>query len=131
MEEARGPTVEINTSKTTRPLCLSSCLVILGGYRTNGLFQVISRAASPFLPREGPSLPRSALLSSLLAQFLRVAISRTHAGRCFFSFFPIDDCRVLDGHILNQPVDIFSTIYFHIVRLAVNSRERCSRRRRG
>jgi len=128
MEEARGPTAEINTSKTTRPLCLSSCLVILGGYRTNGLFQVISRAASPFLPREGPSLPRSALLSSLLAQFLHVAISRTHAGR-FFS--PIDDRRVLDGHILNQPVDIFSTIYFHNVRLAVNSRERRSRRRRG
>ncbi|EGI64499.1 hypothetical protein G5I_07005 [Acromyrmex echinatior] len=39
VEGTRGPSGEINTSKTTRPLCLSSCLVIPGGYRTNGLFQ--------------------------------------------------------------------------------------------
>jgi len=38
---------EINPSETTRPLCLGGCHVIPAGYRTNGLFQVISRGVAP------------------------------------------------------------------------------------
>lgn len=77
VEGTRGPSGEINTSKMTRPLCLSSCLVIPGGYRTNGLFQVISRAASPYLSREGLSLSRS-LPYPRSPDFPRVVISRMH-----------------------------------------------------
>lgn len=70
-KQQRGPSVreggvegarslgEINPSKTTRPHCLSSCLVIPGGYRTNGLFQVISRGVVVPSTRRAPSLSLS------------------------------------------------------------------------
>lgn len=104
MVGTRGPSGEINTSKTTRPLCLSSCLVIPGGYRTNGLFQVISRAASPFPSREGPSLSLPLSLSPcpsfVLASQSR---ARTYAmRRRFLSPVPIDDRRRMDIFLISR-----------------------------
>lgn len=83
---ARFSSGEINTSKTTRPLCLSSCLVIPGGYRTNGLFQVISRARVVV-----PSTRRA-----LSPRTISSRLSRTHA-RLIAIFLPR---RMLGGHFL-------------------------------
>lgn len=100
-KQQRGPSVreggvegarslgEINPSKTTRPHCLSSCLVIPGGYRTNGLFQVISRGVVVPSTRRAPSLFLTFSLPSL-ARFLRSGVTkeRTYAERNLtLSFF--------------------------------------------
>lgn len=132
---ARGPRAEINPSKTTtRPHCLSSCHVIPGGYRTNGLFQVISRSvAVPARPSSlrARSLSRRAchrVSSRLFSLFFapksprssRAVASRAHAHACtrrylararmpaFFQhrrYIAINDCRTLGGHSLNRPLD--------------------------
>lgn len=105
-KQQRGPSVreggvegarslgEINPSKTTRPHCLSSCLVIPGGYRTNGLFQVISRGVVVPSTRRAPSLFLTFSLPSL-ARFLRSGVTkeRTYAERnltlCLSFFFSL------------------------------------------
>jgi len=50
---------EINPSETTRPLCLDGCHVIPAGYRTNGLFQVISRDVAPVASVSHPPSARA------------------------------------------------------------------------